>query len=41
MLFTFGVGYVWIAKDVGNSQLLLQLFSDRLKDCYHNTGLGE
>ena len=40
MLFTFGFGYVWIAQDVGNSQLLLQLFSDRLKDCYRQHWFG-
>ena len=41
MLFTFGFSYVWIAQDVGNSQLLLQLLSDRLKDCYRQQWFGK
>ena len=35
------LGLVMIAQDVGNSQLLLQLFSDRLKDCYRQHLFGK
>ena len=41
MLFTLGFGYVWLAQDLGNSTLLLSLFSQRLKDCYFQDWLAK
>ena len=41
MLFTFGFGYAWLAQDVGNSKLLLSLFSQRLNDCYFQDWLAK
>ena len=39
-MFIFGFGFLRIAQDIGNSQLLLQLFSDILKDCYRRHWIG-
>ena len=41
MLFRFGFGYIWISQDVGNSKLLMHLFTERLKDCYFQEWLSK
>ena len=34
LLFTFGIGYVWIVQDVGDSEFFLAMFRQRLPDCF-------
>ena len=34
LLMRYGFAYVWLEQQVGNSELFLSLFSQRLKDCY-------
>ena len=33
MLFTYGFGYVWISQTVGSPEILINLFTQRVKDC--------
>ena len=33
MLFTYGFGYVWISQTVGSPEILINLFTQREKDC--------
>lgn len=37
MLYAYGFGYAWISQDVGNDQLFLSLFFQRLKDVSYQT----
>ena len=30
----YGLGYVWIAQDVGNPNYFIKVFSQRVSDCY-------
>ena len=34
LLFTYGFGYIWIVQDVGDSDLFLASFRQKLIDCY-------
>ena len=34
LLYSFGFGYVWLAQDVGDQQLFLNTFKQRLIDCH-------
>lgn len=40
LLFTYGFGYAWISQDVGNSNIFINLFSERVKDCYRQNWLA-
>ena len=33
MLFAYGFGYVWISQTVGSPEILINLFTQRFKDC--------
>ena len=33
LLFTYGLGYIWIAQDVGDIGIFISQFKHRLTDC--------
>jgi hypothetical protein len=41
LLFKHGFGYVWIAQDVGNIELFVTLFKQRIEDCMYQNWLGQ
>ena len=34
MLFRYGVGFVWLSQDVGDINIFVRLFKQRLHDCF-------